>query len=135
MMRRPNRSTPQSAHEPEFLSVEVLDQSESVKEETDTQAVDFVQQTIGPCHPNQALYSSSSVEEMIFISENNEFIAAHENDNNTPVKRDDDSGCYIDDLRQSNKIEVMVEGESSDDFHLTGDIHGENWQFLNAKTE
>lgn len=130
--RRPNRSTPQCSHEPEFLSVEVLDHSQSVKEETQT--IDFVQQTIGSDHLNRTLYSTSSGEEIIFISENNESIATHENDNNKTVKRDDDKCAYIDSSQQSNKIEI-VEGESGDDFHLTDDVHGENWQFINAKTE
>lgn len=127
MKRQPNRSTTQSAHEPEFLSVEVLDHSQSIKEET--QPVDFVQQSIESCHLNQSLYSTSSGDEMIFISENNEFIASHENDNNIPVKQDDDN------LQQSNKFEIIVEGQSGDDFPLTDDIPGENWQFLNTKTE
>lgn len=132
MMRqhsRPKRPTPESAHEPEFLSVEVLDHSRSVKEETQT--IDYVQPTTQSGHPDRSLYSTSSAEEIIFISENNEFIGLHDN----PVKRDDDNSGYIDSAQQSNEIEIIVEQESGDDFHLTDDMHDENWQFLNAKTE
>lgn len=122
------RSTKQSAHEPEFLSVEILDDS-PYKEETHT--------TIGSGHLNRAHYSTSSGEEIIFTSENNEFILSNENNDNIPVKRDDDddNGGYIDNSQQSNKIEIIVDGESGDDYHLTDDIHGENWEFSNTKTE
>lgn len=129
--RRPNRSTPQSAHEPEFLSVELLDHSQSVKEET--QEIGFIQQNIESCDLNRKLYSTSLDGEIIFISENNEFVVSNEHDNNIPVKRD--NGDYIDNSQQSNKIEIIVEEESGDDFRLTDDIHDENWPFLNAKTE
>lgn len=127
--RRPKRPTPESAHEPEFLSVEVLDHSRSVKEETQT--IDYVQPTIRSGYPDRSVYSASSAEEIIFSSGNNEFIGLH----NNPVKRDDDNSGDIDSSQQSNEIEIIVERESGDDCHLTDDMHDENWQLLNAKTE